>query len=837
MDFRLRVLSCVLLASLGFGVTSARAQIAACVVQDPEPPLNVRSEPNGDILGRLDNGTAVLQLGASASDARWVQIAARDGGGLKAIGFVLGRYLDCSTGQKSAMPGMSIQGGVTDQPLQQLACPDLWTLRNSMFKAVGFCFQSERAINTFGNQGCQHSQPAKLDFSESQRTSLADIEAAERTKGCSKAPEVATASPAETAPPEAQHRNIAALQDALIWTGHYDALADGALGQRSQAAFSAFQRQLGVPVTGELSPEQTLRLLQLADENRRRYGFRLINDARIGGVIALPTASVKWQSNGTNGSNYSSRDGSLKVSTWQFPATGRAMSDMFESVQTIDSLSTVTLRVLRRKADAFFVAGETVTRDFYYTARLDGSVIRGYRLSADKQRRAEFAHLTVAMASAFHYGMPDYAALVGPVAGNAPTDRAVPQVLPPRQTSSLWSHNGSVLELQADGSKRVFRYKGPRPGMRDQGVEAGTILFAGQRIGDSYSGTAFIFSQRCGAKSYTVSGQISDDQRRFTLVGEAPTGLDGTCTATGTRTDRLDFELIESGNRAIADSASSKPFAETEDEGTNVVQEFEKENPGFSALSSIVMEILPTVVKAHPAASMKQKLQIAFDQAKRISQSKGKAEPEPSVSTGTGFFVSSEGHVLTNAHVVKGCTTAQVAQPGGKSEAARIVATDATNDLALLSVKWRPASVPNLKSGVRTGEGVATYGFPHVGMLPSTGNFTLGNVTATAGLGDDTRMLQISAPVQSGNSGGPLIDQSGNVIGVVVSKLNVLKAFKETGDLPQNVNFAIKASVARTFLESNGITDATPKPSAAALSAPDLADAAKQFTVFIACTN
>ena len=204
------------------------------------------------------------------------------------------------------------------------------------------------------------------------------------------------------------------------------------------------------------------------------------------------------------------------------------------------------------------------------------------------------------------------------------------------------------------------------------------------------------------------------------------------------------------------------------------------------------------------------------------------------MSTGTGFFVSDAGHVLTNAHVVKGCTSTIVAQPGGKSEFARIVAVDAVNDLALLSAPWRQSNVPHLKSGVRTGEAIAVFGFPHIGVLPSTGNFTLGNVTATAGLGDDSRMLQISAPVQSGNSGGPLMDQGGNIAGVIVSKLNVLSMLKSSGDLPQNVNFAIKASVARTFLETNGIVPHV-RAAAAPLSAPDLADAAKLFTVFIAC--
>jgi S1-C subfamily serine protease len=209
----------------------------------------------------------------------------------------------------------------------------------------------------------------------------------------------------------------------------------------------------------------------------------------------------------------------------------------------------------------------------------------------------------------------------------------------------------------------------------------------------------------------------------------------------------------------------------------------------------------------------------------------------PKISTGTGFFVSSDGHVLTNAHVVKGCTSTVVSQPGGRSEPARIIATDATNDLALLSVAqtaWRPTGVPNLKAGVRQGEEVAAYGFPHVGMLATSGTITSGTVSATAGLGDDSRMLQISAPVQSGNSGGPLMDQAGNVVGIVTSKLNVVRALEKTGDLPQNVNFAIKASVARIFLEANG-TVGSPTPSAVKLSAPDLADVAKTFTVFIAC--
>ncbi|MBB3810626.1 hypothetical protein FHS81_002728 [Pseudochelatococcus contaminans] len=102
-------------------------------------------------------------------------------------------------------------------------------------------------------------------------------------------------------------------------------------------------------------------------------------------------------------------------------------------------------------------------------------------------------------------------------------------------------------------------------------------------------------------------------------------------------------------------------------------------------------------------------------------------------------------------------------------------------------------------------EYAAVFGYPLTGILTSSGNFTQGSVTALAGLRDDNRMLQISAPVQPGNSGGPLLDDAGNVVGVVVSKLNALKVAAATDDLAQNVNFAIKASVVQGFLEAQGI--------------------------------
>ncbi|WP_353184469.1 serine protease [Bosea sp. (in: a-proteobacteria)] len=134
----------------------------------------------------------------------------------------------------------------------------------------------------------------------------------------------------------------------------------------------------------------------------------------------------------------------------------------------------------------------------------------------------------------------------------------------------------------------------------------------------------------------------------------------------------------------------------------------------------------------------------------------------------------------------------------------------------------------------RFGEGIAAFGFPHTDLLATTGNFTLGNVTALAGLKDDSRYLQVSAPVQSGNSGGPLLDNSGNVVGVVSAKLDAIKMAAAQGDLPQNVNFAVKAALATSFLDANQIAYET-GTLGDKLDPADLAEKAKKASVFITC--
>ena len=204
-------------------------------------------------------------------------------------------------------------------------------------------------------------------------------------------------------------------------------------------------------------------------------------------------------------------------------------------------------------------------------------------------------------------------------------------------------------------------------------------------------------------------------------------------------------------------------------------------------------------------------------------------------SSGTAFYVSQAGHLITNAHVVEGCWVASIAPSGVPKGTARVLARDAVNDLALLETTMKPTEWARFRRHVRLGENVYAFGFPLSGFLSTSGNFTSGNVTAEAGPKDDARILQVSAPVQVGNSGGPLLDRTGQVVGVVVSTLNALVAFAVAKDIPQNVNFAIKSNIVELFLETQGVQLPTARGESKLLEPADVADVAKAISVAIEC--
>lgn len=173
------------------------------------------------------------------------------------------------------------------------------------------------------------------------------------------------------------------------------------------------------------------------------------------------------------------------------------------------------------------------------------------------------------------------------------------------------------------------------------------------------------------------------------------------------------------------------------------------------------------------------------------------------ISSGSGFFITSDGYFVTNFHVIEGAEEISILPRLGQSLPAKVVRVDKANDLAILKVSGRfmPVVVGNSRS-VRSGQRVITVGYPHVDVQGFEAKVTDGIINSLSGMRDDPRVFQISVPVQSGNSGGPLVAEDGSVIGIVVSKLSALNLLKETGDLPQNVNYAIKSNYLLELISS-----------------------------------
>jgi S1-C subfamily serine protease len=213
-----------------------------------------------------------------------------------------------------------------------------------------------------------------------------------------------------------------------------------------------------------------------------------------------------------------------------------------------------------------------------------------------------------------------------------------------------------------------------------------------------------------------------------------------------------------------------------------------------------------------------------------------KAEKTKEVSLGTAFFVAPH-YLLTNYHVVADCHgPIGVRYPDKPWVFAKMSGQDETNDLALLHTEMESHSWASFRFGPRLGESVAAYGFPYPGVLSASGNFTMGNITSLSGMGDDTRFLQMSAPVQPGNSGGPLLDMSGNVIGVVESQLNAVAVMQADKSVPQNVNFGIQVPIVVNFLSVKGVVPKIDSSDGRSKLTPsDVADLAKGFTVQLHC--
>jgi len=200
--------------------------------------------------------------------------------------------------------------------------------------------------------------------------------------------------------------------------------------------------------------------------------------------------------------------------------------------------------------------------------------------------------------------------------------------------------------------------------------------------------------------------------------------------------------------------------------------------------------------------------------------------------TGTGFYIDNEGLLITAAHVVKNCLPNTIRVRGFDKNIFKAdkLTVDTTNDLALirvLNVKTKPLK---LNLSPQLGEDAYAFGYPLFGELAQSGNFTAGIVTSLSGYKEDTTRFQISAPIQSGNSGGPVFDQKGNVIGVVLQKSNATSS-----EIIQNVNFAVRSRLIEIFLSSNGIKIDLSKDDEPLLKKTEIASRGQSSSVLVYC--
>jgi len=203
------------------------------------------------------------------------------------------------------------------------------------------------------------------------------------------------------------------------------------------------------------------------------------------------------------------------------------------------------------------------------------------------------------------------------------------------------------------------------------------------------------------------------------------------------------------------------------------------------------------------------------------------------ISSGSGFLISGDGYIISNFHVIDGCDKIQV-KSQGKIFNASIVISDKKNDLSLIESKIKTNSFYTISSNEpQLSDDIFVAGFPFGENLGSSVKVTKGIISSLSGLDNDFTKIQIDAAIQPGNSGGPIINEFGHVVGIAVSKLDFKKILKVYGTIPENTNFGIKSSLLRGLLRSKSIKFKTDRYDT--ITKSNLTKIISEGTVYISC--
>jgi len=204
-----------------------------------------------------------------------------------------------------------------------------------------------------------------------------------------------------------------------------------------------------------------------------------------------------------------------------------------------------------------------------------------------------------------------------------------------------------------------------------------------------------------------------------------------------------------------------------------------------------------------------------------------------SVSSGTGFAINDLGNIITNNHVVDGCASIKVHYKG-EIFPSIIVARDIINDLALIKIDFKPTDFFSLKEeDPSLLDEIVVAGYPFGKKISNNVKVTKGVVSSLAGIGNNFSQIQIDAAIQPGNSGGPIIDLNGDLVGVAVSKLDLMTIIENYGVVPENTNFGIKSTAVKNLLLGNSTSFSSSKDRR--YNKVDLIEKINESTFFLSC--
>ena len=262
--------------------------------------------------------------------------------------------------------------------------------------------------------------------------------------------------------------------------------------------------------------------------------------------------------------------------------------------------------------------------------------------------------------------------------------------------------------------------------------------------------------------------------------------------------------IAEEKAKIAEEKAKKEEYERLEAKHGNKCKDFKKETPEYK--NCILDTEKQEIAKAEAEKRIAEEKKKAEEE--KIAREKKLTEIDPDlipIATGSGFFISSDGHVITNEHVAGICEIMQI-KVDGKKHHLNVVVTDQVNDLGLLKGFYKHPKYLEIDiEGPELGEEIVAMGYP-LGSFTGAGvKITRGIVSSLSGPGNNYSEFQIDAAIGPGSSGGPIINKSGQVVGIAYGGINKMKAIKEQEHIPENVNFAISSQILTNFLKANKV--------------------------------